>query len=298
MRAISILVVCVLASSSCFAGLVAPNYEWWRGSAPTVAGMMMGYYDINGYAGLRYDNLVPGGVAEMNTFGNPAALVNGIIASPQHVANYYIGGYGASGDDCGTHSPNCLADFMGTSQDSAGNANGSTTFYYWTNGGRFHAAEAFAYGVWQSDGMYGIGEYLRYAGYDFYDPAPGNLTDDMLYSQLTDTSKAYYFSFADFKAEIDAGRPVMVHLTGHDVLGYDYIDGGGVAANQIMICDTWTSGGHVMTWNGTYSGLDMYGVTVLELTGGTAQVPEPASMTLVGMGVLALVGVVRRRRMS
>jgi hypothetical protein len=46
----------------------APAYDWWYGCAPTSAGMMMGHYDINGYAGLRYDNLVPGGTAELPSY--------------------------------------------------------------------------------------------------------------------------------------------------------------------------------------------------------------------------------------
>ena len=32
----------------------APNYDWWYGCSPTSAGMLMGYYDNNGYAGLNY----------------------------------------------------------------------------------------------------------------------------------------------------------------------------------------------------------------------------------------------------
>ena len=40
-----------------------PNYEWWYGCSPTSTGMMMGYYDRNGYRGVSYANLVPGAVA-------------------------------------------------------------------------------------------------------------------------------------------------------------------------------------------------------------------------------------------
>lgn len=45
-----------------------PDYQWWYGCSPTAAGMLMGYYDINGYAGETYDNLIPGAVAERSTF--------------------------------------------------------------------------------------------------------------------------------------------------------------------------------------------------------------------------------------
>ena len=51
--------------------------------------MMMGYYDRNGYDGLYYTNLVPGGVAETSTFGSPGALANKIIASHGHQYDFY-----------------------------------------------------------------------------------------------------------------------------------------------------------------------------------------------------------------
>ena len=43
------------------AKLEGPAYDWWYGCSPTSAGMMMGYYDRNGYGGLSYANLVRGG---------------------------------------------------------------------------------------------------------------------------------------------------------------------------------------------------------------------------------------------
>jgi len=63
---------------------LGPSYGWWYGCTATSAGMMMGYYDINGYGGLNYGNLVPGEVAEATTFlipNNWNYKVNNIIAS-------------------------------------------------------------------------------------------------------------------------------------------------------------------------------------------------------------------------
>ena len=133
------------------------DYAWWYGCSPTSAGMMMGYYDRNGYGGLFYSNLVPGGVAEASTFPSTAGtwqyLAQYTIASPGHVADFYVSGYLGSGDDVSPpfHSFNSLADFMGTSQDSVGNSNGSTTFYYWTNGAPFTAEDAVTSGVQDFD---------------------------------------------------------------------------------------------------------------------------------------------------
>ena len=294
-------------------GLAAPNYDWWYGCSPTSAGMMVGYYDRSGYGGLQYPDLVPGGVAEANTFGAPGALVNGVIASAQHIADYYPGGYGASGDDVGTHSPNCLADFMETSQDNdAGNSNGSTSFWFYSDGSRLTfsiLAQAGNEAYFNSDGMCGVGEYVRYAGYDFYDPNPGNVADDMLYSQLTydffgGSGFANPFTFADFMAEIDAGRVVMVHVDGHSMLGYDYIEGENTDPDQVYVYDTWNdndgSGPHtdgqnpgILDWNGSYGSMQMYAVTVLEPSGG---IPEPTTMTLLGLGGMVLLLRFRRRR--
>ena len=327
MRAIKTwaVVACVLAPCWCFAasptsgtvtlpsgeqlgymvqGLGAPSYAWWYGCSPTSVGMMMGYYDRSGYAGLYYPNLVPGGVAEANSFGNPGALVNGIIASPGHIADFYAGGYNAICDDkpAPHHAFDCLADFMGTSQDLAKgiNPNGGTSFYYYDDGSKLTFSATEALGIDGLDGMHGVGEYVQYSGYDFYDPNPTNVNDDMLYSQLTYDIFGYGagfngFTFADFEAEINAGRPVIVQIEGHTMLGYDY----NADTNQIMVYDTWAPSGQnpgIMTWNGTYSGMQMYGVMVFEPSGGT--VPEPATLGLLALGgVTLIVQRYRRRRL-
>jgi len=279
----------------------APDYDWWYGCSPTSAGMMMGYYDINGYGGLYYDNLVPGGVAELSSYdtgGSP--LANNAIASTGHVYDFYSNApppgypasYGISGDDLPqSHDFDCLADFMGTSQDGVGpswdpfdNPNGSTAFWYWTDGSPMTWSDiASSTDVMRSSGMYGIYEYVDYCGYGTAN----------LYNQYIDTlGRTYGFTFQDYIAEIEAGRVVMLHVEGHSMFGYGYDD----LTNTVYLHDTWSPGGqHSMTWGGTYSGLTHYGVTVFEPTGGNP-IPEPATIVLMGFGILGLVGVVVRRR--
>ena len=149
------------------------DYDWWYGCSPTSAGMMMAYYDINGYDGLLYDNLVPGGQAELSSFpstpGQWDYLAQSAIASPEHVSDFYVSGYDRSGDDVrGTrHDFDSLADFMGTSQDSAGNTIGWTTFWFYNDGSPLYAAGIYAEGAYyyETDGMFGMWEYFNYARY-------------------------------------------------------------------------------------------------------------------------------------
>jgi hypothetical protein len=248
------------------------DYDWWYGCSPTSAGMIIGHYDVCGYNGQSYSNLVQGGLAENNTYGSGPYLANNAIASSGHISNFYGGGYGASGDDVAPpwHSFNCLADFMGTSQDSCGNANGWTTFYYWLNGKPFTASDALTYGVSGLDGMYGIGEYLEYAGYDAA----------TLYTQhIYTTSTPLGFTFAQYMAEINAGRPVIIQVEGHSMYGYGYDS----ATTTVILHDTWTLGLHSMTWGGSYSGMQQWGVVAL------TPVPEPATICLLGLGALSLI---------
>ncbi len=275
----------------------SPDYNWWYGCSPTAAGMMMGYYDVNGYKGLRYDNLVPGGTAVLDTYTSSpgGSLVNSVIASAGHINDFYRNGYSGYGDDISTHGFNSLADFMGTSQDSVGNANGFTTFYYWSNGAKFTKDQAFKYGVSDKDGMYGIWEYLNYAGYNVA----------QLYTQLILTSGlSFGFTLDDYKAEIDAGRVVMIQLNGHSMLGYGYSSTG----NSIYVRDTWEAGDHTMEWGGDYGGMPLLAVTVVEPSGGNSApnnngdipsgpagtpVPEPATFLFLFTGMISLMAVRR-----
>jgi hypothetical protein len=69
------------------------------------------------------------------------------------------------------------------------------------------------------------------------------------------------FTFANYKAEIDAGRPVLIQVSGHTMLGFGYQTTG----NIIYLHDTWDYNNHSMTWGGSYAGMQHYGVTVLQL---------------------------------
>ena len=252
------------------------NYDWWYGCSPTSAGMLMGYYDRKFLVGGgTYYNLVPGGYAETNSYGGGGGLdfngdtspdlnCNQAIASAGHIADYYIAGTGASNDDQAPfHANDCLADFMGTSQDAGSNSNGSTSFWYRTDGQKTYPSNIVGWGVAGDDGMYGLADYVDYRGYGTATPG----TTDKFFTQLTDNESAAGFTFAEYMAEIDAGRPVMVHISGHTMCGYGY----DAALNRVYVYDTWNPNGQnpgYMAWGGTYAGEPMWGVTCATMTGG------------------------------
>jgi hypothetical protein len=289
--------------------LAGPAYEWWYGCSPTSAGMMMGYYDQYGYGGKSYANLVPAGRAE-NTTTNSGSTgwdykVNNIIASYDYVTTYYRkadgtpdytnGGTGAgyniySDDASSTQSYNCLAYYMGTSQDAAGNSNGSTTFYYFTDGAKFTAQDAYFFGVWKSDGMYGMDEYFRSCGYG----VGGITTDTTFYTQaIYSESTGKGFSFTDYVAEIIAGRVVMIQVEGHSMFGYGYKDD--TTGQWILFHNTWDDAGYYMLWGTKYEDMAQWGVVCFEPTGGSA-VPLPGAVWLLGSGLLGLGGWRRLRK--
>ena len=275
-----------------------PNYDWWYGCSPTAVGMIMGYYDRYGYNGYSYDNLVKGGTSELNSFpsvaGNWDYLCQNMMASQGHVNDFYSGGYGASGDDTDQpyHEFNCLADFMGTSQDSAGNANGATTFWNYENGDPLSYEDIFlkGYSYYNSSGMYGIYEYVDYCGYSV----------DILYNQYIDTFVDGGFTYTEYMAEIDAGRPVLIHLTDHSIVGYGYFTDSDTGDLMINVYDTFdqlyidSQNGQnygTLSWGGQYLGLDFYGVTVMALS----PIPAPGAFILVSIGI-GCIGRLRRNR--
>jgi hypothetical protein len=254
------------------------DYLWWYGCSPTSAGMMLGYYDRNGYQGVQYSNLVQGGVAEATT----GPLARATIASSRHVSDFY-GGADAAGAPTGSW--DCLADYMGTSQDGRGGADGSTNFWFFTDGSPLYVKDAYSLGISNNDGTFGIFDYIEnYAGYNLGDPSTSTAAfTQLIYSESAPNG----FTWDDYKAEIDAGRPVMIQVSGHSMCGYGYDD----STQGIILHNTWWNGAETMTWGGEYYGMQQWGVVCLTL-------PEPSTVVLLGLGALAgaVVALCRRRR--
>jgi hypothetical protein len=140
---IAISVTCPLASAAT-AGVVeisdVPSYEWYRGCGPTAGGMVMGYWDGQGY-----EDLVTGS----NSWATNEANVKAMIASQEHYDDYWDADAPPP-----HHADNCVADFMGTSRDPKGNGQTAENNLY-----------------------FGMVEYAKYRGYEhangWYSPFGG-----------------------------------------------------------------------------------------------------------------------------
>jgi hypothetical protein len=205
-----------------------PAYTWHHGCAPTVFGMILGYWDGKGFA-----DLIPGTAAAQTD------AVNEFIVSDGHYTDYIVPKdedeeYPVA--DCSEtapescHADDCVADFLHTSRSADGLRYGGSSTAWYESG--FAAMVAWA----------GQGEYEG--------SATCVLTDDGLETAWT-----------VYQAEIDAGRPVLLSVdtdgsgtTNHAVcgVGYDVVDG-----ERYYIChDTWDVQQHTYLFRGVAVGIE------------------------------------------
>lgn len=79
--------------------------------------------------------------------------------------------------------------------------------------------------------MYGVNEYLAYVGYG----------TDKLFNQYIQghNGNVEGYTYDQYKAEIDAGNPVVIQVTNRSMVGYGYVPG----TNTINVYDTWPPNG-------------------------------------------------------
>ncbi len=265
-----------------------PALTWCFGCAATSAAMLFGHYDNAGYPNM-YTGPTNGGVFPMNndTYW-PTVVINGETlhqcplsatrnglderTTRGHVDDYWVKNGDSGPDPYITngwieHTPgDCTGDFMGTSQSKFNNSDGSTCFYLYPDGSPcydFTGGRPYC-----RDGGHGLKLFVESRGY----------TVQTVYNQYIYgyNGLTQGFTFSDFKREIDAGHPVLIHVEGHTMLGFGYDD----STNTIYIHDTWDHKDHTMTWGGSYSGRKQVGVTVLHLARST-----PPPQTTLGITV-------------
>jgi uncharacterized repeat protein (TIGR02543 family) len=244
-----------------------PAYDWSFGCTATSAAMIAAYYDNNGYPNL-YTGPTNGGAAPATNASWGTVTINGEVRSlcpiaatkngldgrttRGHVDDYWIK-YGNCDNDpyitngWGEHAKgDCTGDFMWTNQSAADNCDGSTTIYYYENGNIYAGAD-------NGDGTYGFELFLESKGYTVT-----TRYNQLIYGYGGNTRG---FTFAQYKQEIDNGYPVFIHVVGHTMVGIGYDD----ATNKVYLHDTWDYSTHEMTWGGSYSGMQHWGVAVIHL---------------------------------
>ena len=268
--------------------LTVPAFNWVFGCSAVSAAMIAGYYDQTVFPNM-YTGPTNGGIMPMNNSSWPTwsdgfatypncplvASKNGVDgrATRGSIDDYWVKYNSAAHDPYITNSwtqhtwGDAIGDYMKTSQSAIGNVDGSTMFYTWSGSGPSSAApltcdDMVTYDIHTQDGTYGRKLFYEARGY--------TVTD--CYNQKTDNTIAGGFSFAQLKAEIDAGRPVMLNLEGHTVVAVGYDD----SSNQVYIHDTWDYVNHTMTWGGSYSGMALQSVSIVNLY---TSPPAPGTVT-------------------
>ncbi len=209
-----------------------PEYEWYHGCSPTSGGMMIGYWD--GHPSGKWSDLVEGDVSTQGNLSDPNDIVNSMIASPEHINDYW----GTPDPNPGGHADNSIADFMHTSRSGEGLGDG---------------------GTWSDMIPVGLKDYA-------YWDDPTTATVEAYYSDSWLDYVGYLggtFNWDAYKAEINAGNPMIIDLItyagsvwiGHSVVGYGYQDDmftlrvptgstttADVTVGGFAVMDTWVDG--------------------------------------------------------
>jgi len=251
-----------------------PAFTWVFGCSAVSGSMIAGYYDLNGFPNI-YTGGTDGGViplVEDSSWGTWTDIKGDIYPNNPLIAShlgldgrttrgsiddYWVSYLSNSRDPYITGAwtqhawGDAVGDYMKTSQYAYNNVDGSTSFYYIDSATPLTCAAMVGYGEAPYDGTYGRKLFYEARGY--------TVTD--CYTQMTDNEHAGGFSFAQYKTEIDAGRPVLLNLNGHSIVGVGYDD----SSNTVYIHDTWDHSNHTMTWGGSYSGMALWGVSIVNL---------------------------------
>jgi hypothetical protein len=258
-----------------------PDYEWHLACFGTATGNLMGYWDRHGFPNF-YTGPTGGGLAPLDSFGAnrgirslwaSAAGLDGRPANrPGHEDDYYVAYESTDPDPYVTahraeHEPDCIGDFTGMNQNKWTNLNGECdgnldgwSFVYWdaTGNRRVNFTPGPAAGLPAIDMQSGLRSWTKWRGYDA-----------AVFTQLADinpdTPSGKGFTFADLKAEIDAGYPVLLFIQSypeksrsltnmvpmtkanpeiHGIVAYGYYEPDG-GTPSVHLRTSWASGDYV-----------------------------------------------------
>jgi hypothetical protein len=256
-------------SESTYSLANVPAFDWCFGCSATSASMIAGYYDRTTLPNC-YTGPTNGGVSPMNNSAWGTVVINSETrsqcpfsatrqgldgrATRGHVDDYWIQTNNAGPDPFIVNGwtehtyGECTGDYMKTNQSDYGNVDGGTVFYNYLDGSPYNGP-----GADNDDGMNGFRLFFESRGY--YVESHFN---QYIYGYNGNTIG---FTFTQYKAEIDAGRPVLIQIAGHTMVGMGYNDTG----TKIYLHDTWDYSTHEMTWGGSYAGMQHYGVGVIRV---------------------------------
>jgi len=211
-----------------------PAYDWCYGCSATSAAMMMGYYDQSSHPNM-YAGPANGGVCPLDNSAAWAAGESPLsathlgydgLAVKGHADDYWVSYLSAAADPYITGAwtqhtwADCTGDYMGTNQSAWHNTDGSTTFFYYTSWGGplydYTGHEPSAV----KDGAHGMRAFVQARGYTV---AANRVFNQLVYPNPI-KSNTFGFTFDDYKNEIDKGRPVLIQVEGHTMLGVGYND--------------------------------------------------------------------------
>ena len=243
-----------------------PAYDYSYGAAPTSGAMLAAYYDNNGYPNI-YSGPTNGGVAPLTNadwgvgecplsathIGIDGRTSNG------HVEDYWVAPNSVALDPYFTgswtpHTDDCIADFTRSNESAFGRKDGHYEAYGTADGSKAYDDTLATY---PDDFCHGLRMFFASRGYAMREN----------YEQVTDVNRPAFFSFNDYKAEIDAGYPVLIYFyeSGgliNTVLGIGYEP---TADGTCYILDTSDHAIHTMTWNAGYDSNEQFGVGVIHL---------------------------------
>jgi len=254
-----------------------PSFDWVFGCGAVSGGMVAAYYDRgafpNIYTGPTNSGVYPITDTSWSTWsdGYNTYPNNPIVASHKGVDgrttrgsidDYWVKVNSTAQDpyitnDWPQHTwGEAIGDYMKTSQSAYNNTDGNSWIVTYPSE-KLTCSEMET--LTDAEGNK-LSEFdLNYGSKLFYEARGYSVSE--CYNQRTDNNNGG-FTIADYKAEIDAGHPVMIWVEGHFMVGYGY------SGSTIYIRDTWdndTNNIKSMTWGGSYENMKMLGVAVIHL---------------------------------
>ena len=246
-----------------------PQVEYMYGCVPTAVAMLLGYYDLYGYQGKDISNIVAGKVdlKSRGTDGNAYdmdafdTVLGNLAASKEYVYRFYERDgvettpeqeleytFREDNKTLNTDEWNCLADYLGTGQFWRGAGNLVTLVSYCSLADLYNNNYD---DVRMTDGttvrMVRYNDATMLPGLDLYVQSRGYQLDYEITGTYQVDVAGGTFTFNDYVKEIDSGRPVLISVEEHVMLGYGYNK-----KTQEIIFDDCYKADQRMKWGGTY----------------------------------------------